>query len=85
MYYDTIEIKPKPFGEMGWEVRHSQLKYDRESGYESMSSLGFYHYSRRKSKEKAFEELKAYMIERHETEILNLQRSMDELKKLELK
>jgi hypothetical protein len=85
MYFDTIEIRPKAFGKKGWEVRHSQLRFDRQPGPGSMSDLGFYHYPRRKGKKKAFEELKAHMIKRHEDEIFNLLRSLDELKKLEMK
>jgi hypothetical protein len=85
VYFDTIEIKPKAFGKKGWEVRHYQLNYDRVPSEGSMSGLGFYHYPRRKGKQKAFEELKAYLIKRHEDEIFDLLRSLDELKKLEMK
>ena len=80
MYYDTITIKPTIEGE--WEISHYQIPDDREANQSSISALGFYHYPRRKGKKKAFNELKEFMIKRHEDEINNLTKSLEKLKLL---
>lgn len=80
MYYSTVRIRPSIDADT-WEVFFSDMPYDREPGGEHISGLGFYHYNRRKGKQKAFDTLKADMIKRHKDEIQKLEKS---LKKLEM-
>lgn len=77
MLFSTVEIKPSIDNE--WKISFSDLDGDRYNDGAPPSCMGFYHYPRRKGKEKAFNELKDKMIESHKKEIDRLTKSMNSL------
>jgi len=82
MYYSTIEIKPDVDK---WKVSYWDIPYDRESGYPSLNAgLGFYHYSRKMGKEKAFNKLKEAMIKARFDRIAEIVEDIRDIQKLEL-
>ena len=84
MYYSSIEIKPKAF-EDGYRVDYYELPYNKESvGNRLHSSLGFYHFSRKKKPSIAFKELKEAMIQERLNIITNLVKDIEALHKLTL-
>lgn len=85
MYYNSMEIRPKSFGESGFNVSWSKTPYDRESGKGSLNAgLGFYHYPRKLGEEKAFCELRDSMIAVRQKCIDRMLSDIEELRKLEL-
>jgi hypothetical protein len=82
MYYSTIEIKPD-LDE--WKVRYYEIPYNRESGASYLNAgLGFYHHSRKISKEKAFNKLKEAMIKVRFERIAEIVEDIRDIQKLEL-
>lgn len=81
MLYSTIEIKPTIDDE--WQVLNYDMPHERAKGNPKPSAMGFYHYHRNIGAEKAFEELKAEMLKKHEEEIARLMASRDSLIALE--
>jgi hypothetical protein len=90
MYYSTMEIKPDHSNctddnISGWKVRYYDVPYDRESGASHLNAgLGFYHHSRKMSKEKAFNKLKEAMIKVRFERIAELVEDIRDIQKLEL-
>ena len=82
MKYSTVEILPYIGNK--WLVNHSEMSGDRQAEKLNPSPMGFFHYPRRMGKKKAFEQLKALLIEKHEEEIKRLNKSLAALKKVEL-
>jgi len=63
MKYSTISIKPKAFGEEGFDVTQYDDPVERVASNGSLNAgLGFYHYPTKKNKNEAFAELKDEMI-----------------------
>jgi hypothetical protein len=80
--YKTIHIEPTS-GRKKWYYRIQLDDTDRVSKKTEPSGLGYYTYPYQISDYIAFVTLKERMIQIHENEISNLQKSLDELKKLE--
>lgn len=84
MYYSCMEIKPKSFGDSGFNVSWSKTPYDREPGKGSLNAgLGFYHYPRKIGEERAFNELREAMIAVRQKHVDEMLSDIEELKKLE--
>ncbi len=84
MKYSTVEIKPQGYKRDTWEISFYDLDGDRIKESHGPHSLGFYHYPRKLGKEKAFNELKSFLISKHSAEIERLAKSLKKLKELEL-
>ena len=77
MRYNTIKITPSG---NEWKVECVFDATERVDVDRGPSSLGFYHCPETKEASKGFDELKAYMIDKHKHEIRNLQKSLRALK-----
>ena len=85
MKFSTVHIRPVGFKEdRRWEVAFADLPGDRNNDAGGPNGWGFYHYPRRIGKKKAFDALKAHLIERHEEEISLLTKSLSALKSLDI-
>ena len=91
MKYNSVIISPGPASEQshgshrGWVVSLMEYNQDRMDNRSSLNSgLGYYYYPANISEEEAFSELKSAMISRHEEEIFAIEKSLSELKDLEL-
>lgn len=84
MKYSTIEIRPQGYERDIWEISFYDLDGDRVEESHGPHSLGFYHYPRKLGKEKAFNELKAFLISKHTAEIERLTKSLKKLNELKL-
>jgi hypothetical protein len=83
MKCSTIKIQPNADGD-GWEYFY----YTHRNDYAFFTNVepnanGFFHYPEDYGDEKAFNELKACMIERHKDEIDKLEKSLKHLEELE--
>jgi len=79
MKYSTVEIRPSRIKKNAWEVNFSDLDGDRVNEGHYPHGLGFYHYPRRIGKEKAFDTLRVFLMQKHEEEINNLTKSLAKL------
>lgn len=78
MHYDTVEITPSGGGE--WAVGFSTSDKDRIKVINPVpNSLGFFHYPRRWSKQKAFTMLRDHLVKMHNEEIDALIKSRNAL------
>ena len=84
MKFSTVEIRPCGTKRDKWEAIFVDLDGDRVNERRGPHGMGFYHYPRRMGKEKAFEELRAYMVAKHEEEISVLTKSLAKLKHLKM-
>ena len=82
MKYDMIQIIPS-FHRDDWTVSFGKDNTQRLKTKTEPNSLGFFYYSPRLGKEKAFLLLKDKIVKEHEAKIEKLTKSLEKLKKLE--
>ena len=84
MKYSTVYIRPASRSRDKWKTTFKEVDHDRVEFYGRPSPTGFYHYPKRMPKQDAFEALRNCMVEKHETAIAKLTKSLKKLNALKL-
>lgn len=82
MKFSTVEIRLVGTKRDKFDVRFTDLPYDRVNEVQSPNGLGFYHYPTHLGKEKAFEQLREHLIAKHKQQIDALTKSLAKLEAL---